>query len=143
MQQLMRWVGLGLMIGFAALVLAVDGENFVKWKPSVLYWALGTAMWLSPLVFGRNLLQSLLGQRIGLSARVWHRLNFAWIAYLAAMGLINLWVAYSFSTGTWLDFTLFGGLGLTLAFTLAQGLVFGRASKDDPSPATEAGQEGS
>ncbi len=140
---LMLWVSLGLVVGLGGLTVWFHSETFIKWKPSVLYWAMGTALWLGPLLFGRNLLRALLGDQLDLPARVWHRLNFAWIAFFATMGLLNLWVAYSFSTATWVDFKLFGGIGLTLLFTLAQGLVLGRYLKGDPAPAAGAGQEGS
>ena len=58
------------------------------------------------------------------------------MASFALMGLLNLWVAYSFSTGTWVNFKLFGGIGLMLLFTLAQGLYLSRYLKDEPG--TEA-----
>jgi intracellular septation protein len=49
------------------------------------------------------------------------------------MGLLNIWVAYTFSTDTWVNFKLFGGIGLMLLFTLAQGLYLGRYLKEDES----------
>jgi len=113
-------------------------ETFIKWKPSMLYWAMGLSFWLSPLLFGKNLLRALLGEQMQLPERVWHRLNFAWVAFFALMGLLNLWVAYSFSTDTWVNFKLFGGIGLMLLFTLAQGLVLSRYLKDEAEPAPKA-----
>ncbi|HRZ61128.1 MAG TPA: inner membrane-spanning protein YciB, partial [Rubrivivax sp.] len=106
-------------------------ETFIKWKPSVLYWAMGLAFWLSPLLFGKNLLRALLGEQMQLPGKVWHRLNFAWVAFFGLMGLLNLWVAYTFSTAAWVNFKLFGSLGLTLAFTVAQGLVLARYLKGE------------
>jgi intracellular septation protein len=106
-------------------------DTFIKWKPSMLYWAMGLAFWLSPLLFGKNLLRALLGEQMKLPPRVWHRLNFAWVAFFAVMGLLNLWVAYSFSTDTWVNFKLFGGIGLMLLFTLAQGWYLGRHVQDE------------
>ena len=79
-----------------------------------------------------------MGAQMQLPARVWHRLNFAWVAFFAAMGLLNLWVAYSFSTDVWVDFKLFGGIGLMLLFTLAQGLYLNRYLKDDAEDAVKA-----
>ncbi len=58
-----------------------------------------------------------------LPAKIWHRLNFAWVAFFAVMGLINLWVAYSFSTSAWVNFKLFGALGLMLAVHGGAGSV--------------------
>ena len=67
---------------------------------------------------------------------MWQRLNFMWVAFFAFMGLLNLYVAYSFSTDTWVNFKLFGGIGLMFAFTIAQGLYISRHVQDE----AEAGQ---
>ena len=128
---LMLWVSLALVVVLGGLTVWFHSETFIKWKPSVLYWAMGTALWVSQAVFGKNLLRTLLGQQMQLPPAIWHRLNFAWIAFFAAMGLLNLWVAYSFSTSTWVNFKLFGGIGLMLAFTVAQGVYLSRYLKDD------------
>ena len=134
----MLWVGLGLVVVLGGATIYFHNETFIKWKPSVLYWAMGLSFWLSPLLFGKNLLRALMGAQMQLPARVWHRLNFAWVAFFAGMGLLNLWVAYSFSTDVWVDFKLFGGIGLMLLFTLAQGLYLNRYLKDDADDAVKA-----
>lgn len=134
----MLWVSLGLVLVLGGATIYFHNETFIKWKPSMLYWAMGLSFWLSPLLFGKNLLRVLMGAQMQLPARVWHRLNFAWVAFFAAMGLINLWVAYSFSTDVWVDFKLFGGIGLMLLFTLAQGLYLNRHLKDDGEEAAGA-----
>jgi intracellular septation protein len=134
----MLWVSLGLVVVLGGATIYFHNETFIKWKPSVLYWAMGLSFWLSPLLFGKNLLRALMGAQMQLPARVWHRLNFAWVAFFAAMGLLNLWVAYSFSTDVWVDFKLFGGIGLMLLFTLAQGLYLSRYLKDDAEDAVKA-----
>ena len=134
----MLWVSLGLVVVLGGATIYFHNETFIKWKPSVLYWAMGLSFWLSPLLFGKNLLRALMGAQMQLPARVWHRLNFAWVAFFAAMGLLNLWVAYSYSTDIWVDFKLFGGIGLMLLFTLAQGLYLNRHLKDDAADAVNA-----
>jgi intracellular septation protein len=134
----MLWVSLGLVVVLGGATIYFHNETFIKWKPSVLYWAMGLSFWLSPLLFGKNLLRALMGAQMQLPARVWHRLNFAWVAFFAGMGLLNLWVAYSFSTDVWVDFKLFGGIGLMLLFTLAQGLYLNRYLKDDAEDAVKA-----
>jgi intracellular septation protein len=87
---------------------------------------MGVSFWLSPLLFKRNLLKALLGEQLQLPPKVWHRLNFAWVAFFAVMGFLNIWVAYSFETGTWVNFKLFGGIGLMLVFMVVQGLWISR-----------------
>jgi intracellular septation protein len=91
--------------------------------------------------FGRNLLQVLMGEQLVLPTQVWRRLSVAWIAFFTFMGILNLYVAYSFDTATWVNFKLFGGIGLMLLFTLAQGLYLSRYIQDDaaPGPADPAG----
>ena len=131
----MLWVSLVLVAVFGGLTIWFHNDTFIKWKPSVLYWTMGTALWLAPLVAGKNLLKVLLGGELHLPPKVWHRLNFVWVAFFAAMGLINLWVAYSFTTDAWVTFKSFGSTGLMIAFVVAQGLYLGRHLDDEPAPA--------
>ena len=135
----MLWISLVLVVVLGGLTIYFHSETFIKWKPSGLYWAMGLALWLTPLFTGKNLLKVLLGEQLQLPPRVWHRLNFAWVAFFAMMGLLNLWVAYSFSTDTWVNFKLFGGIGLMLLFTLAQGVVLSRYMTDEPPPGDQPG----
>jgi len=93
---------------------------------------MGLALLVSQLAFGKNLLRLLLGQQLHLPPAVWQRLNWAWVAFFAAMGVLNLWVAYTFSTATWVNFKLFGALGLMLVFTVAQGLYLSRHLEHEP-----------
>jgi intracellular septation protein len=140
----MLWVSLLLVVVLGGLTIYLRSETFIKWKPSMLYWCMGVAFWLSPLLFGKNLLKVLLGEQLKLPPKIWHRLNFAWVAFFAVMGFINLWVAYNFSTDTWVNFKLFGSLGLTLVFTVAQGFYLSRhVIEDDADAPPAAKQEGS
>lgn len=132
----MLWVSLGLVTVLGGATIWFHNETFIKWKPSVLYWVMGLAFWLSQVLLRKNLLQALIGEQLDLPARVWQRLNFAWIAFFAFMGLLNLYVAYSFSTGTWVTFKLFGGIGLMLLFTLAQGIYISRHMKPEETAKT-------
>lgn len=127
----MLWVSLVLVTVLGGATVWFQNETFIKWKPSVLYWVMGTALWLSQAVFGKNLLQALMGSQLELPAPVWRNLNFMWIAFFAFMGLLNLYVAYSFSTDAWVNFKLFGGVGLMLLFTLAQGVYLSRHMKPE------------
>ncbi len=128
---LMLWVSLGLVVVLGGATVWFHSETFIKWKPSLLYWAMGLAFCLSQVLFRRNLLQTLIGEQLQLPAPVWRRLNIAWIGFFSFMGLANLYVAYSFPTDIWVNFKLFGGLGLVLAFTVAQGIYLSRYLQDD------------
>ncbi len=137
---LMLWVSLGLVTVLGGATIWFHNETFIKWKPSVLYWVMGLTFWASQALFRKNLLQVLIGAELQLPGRVWQRLNFAWIAFFAFMGLANIYVAYSFSTDAWVNFKLFGGIGLMLAFTVAQGVYISRHLKDaEEAAATSPG----
>ena len=92
------------------------------------------ALWLSQAVFKKNLLQALIGGQLELPKRVWQRLNLAWIAFFALMGVVNLYVAYTYSTSVWATFKVFGLTGLMLLFMLAQGFYIARFLKDEEAP---------
>ncbi len=137
---MMLWVSLGLVTVLGGATIWFHSETFIKWKPSVLYWVMGLAFWVSQALFRKNLLQALIGNQLTLPAGVWQRLNFAWIAFFAFMGLLNLYVAHSFSTDIWVNFKLFGGIGLMLVFTIAQGVYIGRHMKPEgEAPAASSG----
>jgi len=129
----MLWVSLVLVVVLGGLTIWFHSETFIKWKPTLLYWVMAGAFLLGPLLFGKNLLRLLLGEQLQLPDAVWQRLNWAWVAFFGVMGALNLWVAYTFSTDTWVNFKLFGGIGLMLVFTVAQGLYLSRYLPDEPA----------
>lgn len=133
----MLWVSLGLVTVLGGLTLWFHSDTFIKWKPTLLYWVMAGAFLLGPLLFGKNLLRVLLGEQLQLPDAVWQRLNWAWVAFFGAMGALNLWVAYTFSTDAWVNFKLFGGIGLMLVFTVAQGLYLSRFLPDEPAAPKE------
>jgi intracellular septation protein len=131
----MLWVSLVIITVMGGATLLFHNKTFILWKPTALYWffalALAGAHWLR----GINLIQKLMGAQMNLPPAVWTRLLFAWAIFFVAMGLINLYVAFNYSEPAWVKFKLFGTLGLTLAFAIAQGLYLSRhLEKDQDAP---------
>lgn len=122
----MQWAGLGIIVVFGGLTLVLRDETFIKWKPTVLYASLAAGLAVSRWLVGANLIERMMGKQVVLPKPIWERLNLAWIAFFGLMGLLNLWVAYRFSTDVWVNFKLFGTLALTLVFVVAQALYMGR-----------------
>jgi intracellular septation protein len=133
----MLWVTFGLIVVLGGATIWFHDPTFIKWKPSALDWAMALALWLSQALFGKNLLQALIGEQIELPRPVWQRLNVAWILFFALMGIANLYVAYNYSTSVWATFKVFGLTGLMLLFMLAQGFYISRYLKDDEDPPRE------
>ncbi len=131
----MLWVSLVLVVGLGSATVWFHSDTFIKWKPTVLYWVSGGALAASALIWRKNLIQKLMSEQLTLPAPIWSRLNLAWVVFFIVMGALNLYVAYSFSTDVWVNFKLFGGLGLMLVFTLAQGLYLHKhLGETPPSP---------
>ena len=122
----MMWVTLIIIVVFGGATLALHDETFIKWKPTVLYWLFGLAVGGAELLFRRNLVRAALGEQVQLPVGVWTRLNWSWAAFFAFMGAANLYVAYNFPTETWVNFKLFGGMGLMLVFVVLQALFLAR-----------------
>ncbi len=122
----MLWVSLGLIVFFGGATLLLHDEAFIKWKPSVLYWLFATVLLISELVFRKNLIKAMMGKQMKLPEIVWRKLLLSWSGFFAVMGMLNLYVALSFSTDTWVNFKLFGGMGLMLLFIVLQALMLSK-----------------
>lgn len=124
----MLWVSLAIITVFGGMTLIFHNETFIKWKPTVLYWALAAGLASSTLFFRKNMIRTLLAEQIDAPDFVWQRLNWSWIGFFAFMGLANLAVAFAFnlSTEIWVNFKLFGGIGLMLVFAVIQGLMLSK-----------------
>jgi intracellular septation protein len=128
----MLWASLAIIAVFGGATLLLQDETFIKWKPTVLYWLLGLVLAGSALLFRRNLLRTMLSQQVQLPDPVWSRLNWSWIGFFAFMGALNLYVAYNYSTDLWVNFKLFGGMGLMLLFVVAQAAFLAKYVEDKP-----------
>ena len=131
----MQWVSLAVIVLFGGATIIAHNDTFIKWKPSVLYWLMAGTLAAGQLFFRKNLLKSLMGSQLELPDAAWRVTNWSWIAFFGVMGVVNLWVAYHFDTDTWVNFKLFGGLGLMVLFIIGQALYLGRYIK-----AEEAGK---
>lgn len=127
----MLWVSLGLVVVFGGLTLAFQNEAFIKWKPTLLYWAFAGSMAFAALFMKKNAIRAMLGEQLKLPEPIWHKLNLAWIAFFLTMGALNLVVAFNFPTDIWVDFKLFGGMGLMFVFVLAQGALLSKYMEEE------------
>ncbi|MFZ9664455.1 MAG: septation protein A [Limnohabitans sp.] len=127
----MQWLSLGVIVVFGGATLVAQDDTFIKWKPTVLYWLMGGGLLVAEYVFKRNGIRALMGSQLELPDNVWRHLLHAWAGFFSVMGVINLWVAYHFDTDTWVNFKLFGGLGLMVLFVLVQAVYLSKHMKQD------------
>lgn len=130
----MMWVSLAIIVLFGGATLALHDETFIKWKPTVLYWLFSGVIAAAELLFRRNLTRAMLGAQVRMPDLAWKRLNWSWACFFAFMGAANLYVAFNFATDTWVSFKLFGGMGLLMAFVVAQALFLARYIEEEKEP---------
>ena len=130
--QTMHKVTLALVLGFGTLTLTLQDDRFIKWKPTVLYAAMGIGLAVAVWLMKKNFLKLLLGSQISLPEPVWMRLNKIWVGYCVFMAAINGYVAAFYSTETWVNFKLWGYV-FPLVFIVGQGFYISRyLSADEP-----------
>jgi intracellular septation protein len=122
----MLWVSLVLVVVFGGMTLAFQDESFIKWKPTILYWVFAGSMGFAALVMKKNAIKAMLGEQLTLPEPVWTKVNLSWIAFFVVMGFLNIIIAFNFPTDVWVNFKLFGGMGLMLVFVLGQGFMLSK-----------------
>jgi intracellular septation protein len=122
----MLWISLVVVLGLGALTVYFHNPIFIQWKPSVIYWVMGVGIFVSDIVMRRYVLRTMMNaDDMNVPEPIWRHLSWAWIAFFAGMGVLNLYVAFNYSESAWVNFKMWGSLGLMLVFTLAQGLYLG------------------
>ena len=118
-----------LVLVFGGLTLLIHDATFIKWKPTVVNWLFAGAFLISQFLNGPTIVQRLMGENVTLADADWRRLNFMWIAFFLIAGALNLWVAFRFDEATWVNFKLFGLMGLTFLFAIGQGFWIARKTE--------------
>jgi intracellular septation protein len=122
----MLWVSLGVIVVFGGATLLLHDETFIKWKPTVLYWLFSLTLFVAAVGFRKNLIKAMMHEQIALPEPAWTKLLMSWVGFFAVMGLVNLYVAYNYSTDAWVNFKLFGGMGLMLVFVILQAFMISK-----------------
>lgn len=118
-----------VFLGGATLIF--HNELFIKWKPTAIYWIFSLLFLATQFIGNKPLIRRLMEEKVVLPDAVWKKLNLSWVIFFLVMGALNIFVAYHFSTDIWVDFKLFGSLGLTVVFVLIQAVYMTRHVKTD------------
>ena len=124
-------ISLGLILVLGAITLAFHDEEFLKWKPTVIYWLFAVVLLGNRLFNQKLLLQRMMESKVQLPTEIWRTLNISWILFFTIMGIANLYVVYHFSTNVWVDFKLFGTMGLTFLFVIIQAFYISKHAVND------------
>lgn len=124
----MQWMTLAALSILGGATLVFHDETFIKYKPSVVYWIMAVIFAISQSI-NKPLIQKALQSSITLPSAAWKRLNASWVCFFVIMGGVNLWIAQKFDTATWVNFKVFGGLGLTFVFVIGQAIYLSRVGE--------------
>ena len=137
-----QWLTLLACLVFGSLTLAFHSETFLKWKAPVVNWLFALAFLGSQFIGDRPLIQRIMGHALSLPQPIWRKLNIAWIIFFIFCGAANLYVAFTYQD-FWVDFKVFGSLGMTVLFLIGQGLFLAKhmhepdTSASNPTSKTE------
>lgn len=129
----MLLVSCGLIVVFGGATLIFQDDTFIKWKPTILYLVFAAVFAGSHFIGEKTVVERLLGKVLVLPQSVWVKLSVAWTIFFVALAAANLIVAYNFETDVWVNYKLFGALGLKIVFLMAQGLFLHRYVKTHPA----------
>lgn len=127
----MHVISLAIIVVLGGATLLFQDEMFIKWKPTAINWLFGLVFLASQFIGARSLVRRMMEPNIQLPEPVWLRLNLSWVGFFFVAGVANLYVVYNFDTDTWVNFKLFGLLGMTLVFVLVQAVYLARHIKTD------------
>lgn len=122
----MHWITLILIVVMGGLTLYLQDEQFIKWKPTIINWAFGLAFFGSQFVGKKPFVERMMSAEIKLPSPIWTRLNLSWAIFFILLGFVNLYVIYNYDTNSWVNFKLFGMLGLTIVFVLLQAIYIAK-----------------
>lgn len=122
----MHLIVLGILIVFGGLTLILRDPIFIMWKPTLVNWLFGIVFLGSHFIGKRTIVERLMSKAITVPDPVWTRLNIAWTVFFLLVGVLNIYVAYHFSEETWVNFKMFGIIGLTLVFVFGQAFYLSR-----------------
>jgi intracellular septation protein len=128
----MLWVTAIVVAIFGGATLFFRDETFIKWKPTILYWCGAVALCVAHFGFKKNFIRDALGKNFAAPDALWSTLVLAWVGFLVVLGGLNLYVANSYSSETWVTYKVFGTLGLMIVFVGAQTGALWRYAKAQP-----------
>ena len=138
-------VTLFVILLFGGMTLIFQDDMFIKWKPTIVNWIFAIVVLGSQFIGKRTVLERLLGGQMQMPARIWKKVNVSWGLFFLVSGLLNLYVAFYFRTHLdeaartdfWVNFKVFGLLGLTLAFSIIQMMIVARYISTEPSESSD------
>ncbi|HEU5435024.1 MAG TPA: septation protein A [Telluria sp.] len=130
----MLWVSAAVIVVMGGATIYLHDENFIKWKPTILYWAFAAILLFYLAVMKKNLMKSVMGEAMKLPEPVWRQVAWAWIGFLTALGALNLLMAFVIfkgNTSAWVNFKVFGATGIFFLFIVVMGVMLSKHMEEE------------
>ncbi len=114
----MHLITFAMVAVFGTLTLVFHDDAFIKWKVTIVYTLFALGLGVSQLL-NKPVLKGMLGQELKVADKIWARVTWYWVSFFIICGLINIYVAFSLSQETWVNFKVFGLTAVTLLNTIA------------------------
>ena len=114
-----NWIFFALIAVFGGLTIFFHDDAFIKWKVTIINALFAIALVISNSFFKKNLIKELMGEALPLPENIWGNLNLAWAIFFLVCAILNIYIAYNFSLETWVNFKVFGLMGLTFIFAIS------------------------
>jgi intracellular septation protein len=136
----MHLITLAVIAVFGGLTLMLHDDTFIKWKPTLVYWILAALLLASQWFGKKTIIERMMSAQVALPAPVWKRLNLSWGIFFAVLGAVNIYVAFFYGLdldadtrrSIWVNFKVFGLLGLTLLFVVGQAVFMAKHMQQKP-----------
>jgi intracellular septation protein len=128
------WLTLGVIVVAGGATIYFHDDLFIKWKPTILYWAFAVGLFIAQVFYRKNLIRSVMEPNMKLPEPLWNRIGYIWMAFFIGMGLLNLlmaFVVFHNDTGAWVSFKLFGFTAIFFAFIMIQTMMLYKYIKEE------------
>jgi len=116
-EKLHLWT-LGITLVLGGMTLFFRNSAFIFWKASVVLWVMAAVFLYRQYILGKVFLKEMFSkafdEEISAPDNIWRHLNHSWALAYLIVGFINLYIAYNFSEAFWVQFKLFGLMGLNI-----------------------------
>ncbi len=137
LQTLIQWLAHGkssklqiftflIFLILGGITLFLRDPVFIKWKPTVVNLIIAAIFYGSTVVGSKPLAERIMGGTLKAPSKIWQRLTYSWAAFFLVVAILNIIVAYNFSESMWVNFKLFGILGLSIFFLILQALYLSK-----------------
>lgn len=140
-----HWIFFVIATVLGTLTLVFHDEQFVKLKATIIYAGLAIGLLLSRYCLDKNLVKKAFSailenasdnqSPVHVPAPLWEKLNLLWAVIFAAIAVLNMYIAYNFSLNFWVNFKVFGLMGITFICIFITIMMLFKYLPDDETTA--------